>query len=272
MSHMVYQPAFPLRQYVDFIWRTENSGLVRPSRQSIYPDGAMALVVHLKKPTATYFIDANAHSIRVPLLAGPYSRSFQIDPSQPTSVIGVHFRPGAARLFYRVAAHELHNVDIALGELDPAEADHLLNEICSAAGEQAQLHVMEEYLNRKLAQAPAIHPAVSYAIEQLSGSGGVCSVRRIQVDTGLSHTRFIQVFREHVGLTPKLFCRVRRFHGLIDRVQKGLRVNWAELAVDCGYFDQAHLIRDFRAFAGITPLAYSRVLNDGGVGILVPSR
>jgi len=82
------------------------------------------------------------------------------------------------------------------------------------------------------------------------------------LDTGLSHTRFIQLFRENVGLTPKLFYRVRRFRTLPDRIGKGMPVNWAELAVDCGYFDQAHLIRDFRAFAGITPLEYSRAMPD----------
>jgi AraC-like DNA-binding protein len=230
-----------------------------PSRQRVYPNGAMALVLHLKKPTVSFFIDDQPFSIRVPLLAGPYSRSFHVDPSESTAVIGILFRPGAAGLFFPVAAHELHNTDIALSEIDPGEAERLLNDVCSAAGEHAQFLVLERYLNRKLTNAAPIHPAVRYAVEQLLREGAVGSIRRIQLDTGLSHTRFIQLFRENVGLTPKLFCRVRRFHGLLDRMGKGMPVNWAELAVDCGYFDQAHLIHDFRAFAGITPLEYSRI-------------
>jgi AraC-like DNA-binding protein len=259
MSRRVHKPAFPLSQYVELIWRETNSGMP-PSRQRVYPNGAMALVIHLKKPTACFFIDDEPHSIRVPLLAGPYSRSFHIDPSQSTAVIGILFRPGAARMFFPVAAHELHNTDIALSELHPCEADRLLNDVCSAAGEHAQFLVVERYLSRKLINAAPIRPAVRYAIEQLSREGSVRSIGRIQLDTGLSHTRFIQLFRENVGLTPKLFCRVRRFRTLLDRIGKGMPVNWAELAVDCGYFDQAHLIRDFRAFAGITPLEYRRAM------------
>jgi AraC-like DNA-binding protein len=85
-------------------------------------------------------------------------------------------------------------------------------------------------------------------------------IRPIQLASGLSHTRFIQLFHEHVGLTPKLFCRVRRFRSLLDRIEKSMPVNWAELATDAGYFDQAHLIRDFRVFAGITPLEYTRTM------------
>ena len=261
MSRRVHKPAFPLSQYVELIWRVTNSGTL-PSRERVYPNGAMALVIHLKKPTLSFFVDDEPQSIRVPLLAGPYSRSFHIDPSESTEVIGILFRPGAARMFFPVAAHELHNTDIALSELHPGEADRLLNDVCSATGEHVQFQVVERYLNRKLTNAAPIHPAVRYAVEQLSREGAVGSIRRIQLDTGLSHTRFIQLFRENVGLTPKLFCRVRRFHTLLDRVGKGMPVNWAELAVDCGYFDQAHLIRDFRAFAGITPLEYSRAMPD----------
>jgi len=260
MSYKLHEPALPLRRYIDFIWKAEQSGAAS-SRRRIYPDGAMALVIHLKEPTATYFVDDKAHSIRVPLIAGPYSRSFQIDPSQSKLVIGVHFRPGAARLFYPVAAHELRDTDVALSDINPTEADCLLNEICSVADERAQFCVVERYLTRKLAFSAAIHPVIDYAIEQFARAGGMRSIRTVQTDTGLSHTRFIQLFREHVGLTPKLFCRIRRFQRLIGSIQRGIPTNWAELALDCGYFDQAHLIHDFRAFAGVTPLAYSHALH-----------
>lgn len=261
MPLRVHQPAIPLSHYVQLMWFATNAGAAS-SRQRIYPDGAMALVIHLNQRSATYFVDDTAHTIRVPLLAGPYSRSFQFDPSQSTAVLAVLFRPGAMRLFFPITAHELHNRDIALRELSSAEADRLLNQLCSAVGEPARFQVMERYLMQKLKAAAPIPPAVRYGVAQLSRVGVAPSVRKIQADTGLSHTRFIQLFREHVGLTPKLFYRVRRFSTLIQRIEKGLPVNWAELAADCGYFDQAHLIHDFRVFAGITPLAYTRTLAD----------
>ena len=260
MPHRIHKPSLPLSQYVDLMWRVTNSELP-PSRQCVYPNGAMALVIHLKKPTMCFYVDDEPQSIRVPLLAGPYSRSFHIDPSESTAVIGVLFRPGAARMFFPIAAHELHNADIPLSELNPGEADDLLNDVCSANTELAQFLVLERYLNRRLKTAVAIHPAVRYAVEQLS-RGGAMRVRQMQMDTGLSHTRFIQLFHEHVGLTPKLFGRVRRFSRLLDHIEKGLPVKWVEAATDCGYFDQAHLIRDFRAFAGITPLEYTRAMPD----------
>jgi len=268
MSRLVYKPTPPLSRYIESIWQVASSG-GPPSRQRVYPDGAMALVIHLDKPTATYFIDNEPSRVRVPLLAGPFSRSFHFDPSQSTSVIGIAFRPGAARVFFSVAAHELHNTDIALRDLVPDEADLLLNAVCSAKGDQERFLVVEEYLIRKLANGPSVHPAIRYSVDQLSRRAGVRGIRQLQLESGLSHTRFIQLFREQVGLTPKLFCRVRRFRVLLDQIKSGISVNWADLAIDCGYFDQAHLIRDFRAFAGVTPLAYSRAIANSNERSLV---
>ena len=68
--------------------------------------------------------------------------------------------------------------------------------------------------------------------------------------------RFIQIFRDEVGLTPKLLCRVLRFQEVINTIEKRDAVDWVDIALSCGYFDQAHFIHDFRSFAGITPTGY----------------
>jgi methylphosphotriester-DNA--protein-cysteine methyltransferase len=73
---------------------------------------------------------------------------------------------------------------------------------------------------------------------------------------GLSQRRFIQVFRDEVGLTPKLFCRIQRFQEVLRRIGKGQQFEWVDVALDCGYYDQAHFINDFQAFSGLNPTAY----------------
>jgi AraC-like DNA-binding protein len=73
---------------------------------------------------------------------------------------------------------------------------------------------------------------------------------------GLSHRQFIRQFTTSVGMAPKLFARVRRFHLAANRIGTGRAPRWSEFAVECGYADQAHMIRDFRSFAGLTPVQY----------------
>ena len=70
--------------------------------------------------------------------------------------------------------------------------------------------------------------------------------------------RFIEIFRNEVGVTPKAFSRVRRFQHVLGRVERATEVDWTSVACSCGYFDQAHFIHDFREFAGVSPSIYLR--------------
>ena len=84
------------------------------------------------------------------------------------------------------------------------------------------------------------------------------SVAGVVERVGLSPRRFIARFRDEVGLTPKMFCRVHRFRRVIAALQSPQRADWPIIALDCGYFDQAHFIHDFGEFAGVSPSAYLR--------------
>jgi transcriptional regulator GlxA family with amidase domain len=98
-----------------------------------------------------------------------------------------------------------------------------------------------------------LHGAVRYAVTQLGRQRAVASV----VDeVGLSQRRFIELFRNEVGVTPKAFSRVRRFQRVLGAVEDVQDVDWAEVALSAGYFDQAHFIHDFRDFAGVSPSTY----------------
>ena len=100
------------------------------------------------------------------------------------------------------------------------------------------------------------HRAVDRALGLFRNIHTAPAISEIADGIGISSRRFIQLFSDQVGLTPKVFCRVRRFQQALHKVNGGGAIDWADLAAACGYFDQAHFIHDFRAFAGITPTAY----------------
>jgi AraC-like DNA-binding protein len=80
---------------------------------------------------------------------------------------------------------------------------------------------------------------------------------------GFSHRHFIDLFRRETGLTPKLFCRIRRFQQALAEVQARTKIDWADVAYSCGYFDQSHFVHDFVNFSGLNPSAYpERCLED----------
>jgi len=100
------------------------------------------------------------------------------------------------------------------------------------------------------------HPAVRFALHRFFGWMPQPSVSQAVEQVGFSQRRFIQLFSNEVGLTPKLFSRVCRFQNIIQTAHAQNEVNWAAVALDCGYYDQAHFIHDFHSFPGITPSEY----------------
>ena len=105
-------------------------------------------------------------------------------------------------------------------------------------------------------RSPALHPAVTFALDTFAGSPHVDRIAAVADSTGLSAKRFIERFKASVGMAPKQYCRILRFQRALRHAEAGRRVDWTRIALDCGYFDQAHFIHDFRSFAGITPTGY----------------
>ncbi len=119
-----------------------------------------------------------------------------------------------------------------------------------------RVQILERFLLGRMAWERAPHPAVTFALASFQAEAKRRSISEVTAHLGLSPKRFISLFEEAVGLTPKVFCRLLRFQEALRRTHKGQPIRWADLALSCGYFDQAHFIHDFQAFAGMSPSVY----------------
>jgi len=253
-----YTPAPPLSDYVELLWLYED--YTQPhEKERLLPDGSMELVINLSEDRVRVYDPNDAarfHTLHGAIVVGAHSEYFVIDTAQQHSVMGAHFKPGGAFPFFDPPAGELHNMLASLGDLWGGAADELRARLLDAAGPQAKLRMLEQELLVRAAGRLERHPAVAFALREFRGAPNARAIADITGQIGLSAKRFIDVFNGEVGLTPKLFCRVRRFQRALRAVGKGQAVKWAAVAADCGYFDQAHFIRDFRAFSGLNPTGY----------------
>jgi AraC-like DNA-binding protein len=124
---------------------------------------------------------------------------------------------------------------------------------------------LDAFLAARLAEARAPAPGVAWAWAALRATHGATPVGALAAELGWSRRRLASTFREQVGLPPKRYARILRFRHVLRRLDGRPEAQWAEIAYDCGYYDQAHFNRDFRAFAGTTPTDYlGRRLPGGG--------
>lgn len=170
--------------------------------------------------------------------------------AQAQTLVGVRFHPSMARQFLGVAAHELTDSLVDLGSLWGARGEQLRSRLSSAAtGEESVARLAEELRPVEETEAQKM---VLWVAEQ----GGRIRLDDLARFAGLSQRHLRRVFLEQTGVSPKLFCRVVRFRSLVNRLAQEEDANWADLALDYGYYDQSHLVNEFRELSGLTPTSY----------------
>jgi AraC-like DNA-binding protein len=161
----------------------------------------------------------------------------------------------------RMPVSEIEDASFAVEDVWGAEAASIVRErVLAASTPLATLQVlgrcMEDRLRASVLGQKRPHEAVLYMAGALNHCADPARVRRVAERIGMSQRRVTQLFHEQVGVSPKTFHRVRRFQYALRQLRGRHEVDWADLAVACGYYDQAHLANDFRLLAGMTPGAY----------------
>ena len=251
------KPAPPLSDFVDLLWLYEGYDASHENER-LLPDGTVELVINLREDRIRVYDSPDLeqfHSVPGCVVSGPRSEFFVIDTANAASALGVHFKPGGAFPFFREPPAEFNNQTVALECLWGAASSRMRERLLMAPTPQQKFVVLEQCLLEQLAKPLEHHPAVSFAVRQFRGvpHGPVAQMADL---VGFSQRRFIQLFSDEVGLTPKLFCRVSRFQRVVQTVHGLDQVNLAQTALNCGYYDQAHFNHDFQEFAGITPMQY----------------
>ena len=243
-----------LHPFVKLMWAAEpESGLAAnpPAREHVLPTGDMHLAFRLSGPPLRLLgAAAGATALGHAVVGGVRSAHYVREVVASRSV-GVQIHPGAAWPLFGAPASALAETHTPLELLWGLDAERTLLRLHAAGSAQERLDLMEALLAQRLPRVHGLHPAVARGLRDLHAGA---SVQHTVRNSGYSHRRFIELFRDTTGLAPKLYARVLRFQGVLHRLPAAPDV--AQLAYECGYSDQAHFQRDFRAFAGLTPQAW----------------
>jgi AraC-like DNA-binding protein len=172
--------------------------------------------------------------------------------------LGVMFRPGRAAAFLGVPVDELTGRFTALTDLWGSRGRLLEEEVRDLRATRARIERIECELLRRLGRSEEPDERFASLADWIARHRGVVRVEKLSEASGLSRQYLTRKFRRLVGVTPKQFCRLARFDALLQATYQNPQVNWAAVALDCGYYDQAHLIAEFKEFTGLTPSQFFR--------------
>jgi AraC-like DNA-binding protein len=206
-----------------------------------------------------------APDLRDSFVAGLHERSTYVAAEGAAQCVQVDFTPIGAHLFFGVPMHELSNRVVDVEDL-PGRGRSLVDRLEDARSWQARFRLLDRVIESRLAAAATPAPDVVWAWRALTRTNGAVRVSAIAEKVGRSRRHLNRGFREQIGVGPKTAARILRFSRAVELLGRG-PIPLVELAHECAYFDQAHMTREFREFAGTTPGEFATRLIPGG-GIL----
>ena len=255
----VWQTDRRLAEVVASMWFGE--GKVAYQRDRILPSGQSQLLINLGPPQ--YRIEPGPPEVRVPFVDVWYSGLHQgpIDTEAPhgNALLGVAFSARGTFPWLGERMDGLSDRIIALADALGDGALALRERLLNTASLEARFKLVERWLIARLKPRNIVHPAVRWAVDRIAATGGKLSIEDLAVQTGFTRKHLGNLFQQQVGLSPKSLARVHRFRGALDILNRANgEVPWVELAEQCGFYDQSHLINEFRRFTGFSPTELAR--------------
>ena len=235
------------------LWYFEGGELLH-GRERIMPGTTLQLLVNLHEDELRAWHGpafAAAQRTRGAAVSGLYLQPFAIDTHGQRRVVGAVFRPGAAAVVLGVPSDALAGAHTELEALWSAGAATLRERLLEAQSPARVLALLDALLVERI--SGELDPIVTAACRELERGARVAAVAD---HVGLGRKRLGERFSAAVGVSPKAYARLARLQRVLGAAAGPKRLDWAQLAVLCGYYDQAHLIQEFRELSGVTPAHY----------------
>ncbi len=228
------------------------------------PDGTINIVFEFTgKPKYIYKngTDQKIQECRNVWFSGVQKNYLTISAESEEMMV-VAFKPGAGYSLIQKSISNYTNKVFQAEEILGLEILELHKYLKEAKSPEIKFELVENWLESQFNTDDFYTDIIRYAIEAIENSPTQINLSELSDKLGYSQKQFIQLFKKYVGLTPKQFHRIVRFNEILTTVENKENISWTIIAADCGYFDQAHFIKDFQSFSGINPKKYITDIED----------
>ena len=256
-SFRIIYPSKELQPFVRYYWilRVTADGIVS---QRTLPTGCVSLIFHRKER----LFSSNLRDLQPrSFICGQETVFSDVRSTGETEMIVVVFQPHTSKLFFNHPISLFRNLNISIIDTEDKELIELSNRIEDSMNNETCIKFIESFLLNKIIVNPSYYlPRLSEVIKSINSSPNI-STKELAHIACLSEKQFSRVFSDNIGLSPKEFSRIIRIQRALSILKNLPRINFAQLAYDCGYTDQSHMIKEFKQFSGYTPKEFLSLYN-----------
>ncbi len=229
------------------------------------PDGYVNIVIDLTDYPKYIYDNETLKEIqacRNVWVSGIRNSYITIPSGKDSEMFIINFHRGKAYPFVEMPLHELTD-SVVDGDLVLSnEIMDVRQMILEASSVFEKFYAVEKFLLGKFGGKLIVNPFIEFAVDKIVKSPNKMSIAQISNKVGYSQKHLIKLFKDNVGVTPKEFLKIIRFQKAVEEIAAAKEIEWTSLANECGYYDQAHFINDFKIFSGFTPKRYQQMQSD----------
>ena len=256
-----HTPSFPLSEYVNaFIYYDGFDPIHQMDR--FLPDGNTELIINLtEKPQYIYDNETlkEIQTCRNAWVSGVRTRPITIPSGKGSKMLIVAFQKGKAHPFYPLPMNALTDFVVEADLVFGRCIANLREQLLATSSIDRMFRLVEKFLLQQAGYAlspGSAYRCVEYAVASIASQPDRLGLQQLSHQIGYSQKHFISLFKEHVGVTPKQYLKIMRFQRAIQEIENDATRDWSDVAVQNGFYDQAHFINEFRHFSGFTPGEY----------------
>lgn len=226
--------------------------------ERVVPDGFIHLIFELDGYERSVFDHVTGESVltlRDAWLAPMQSNFLTISAHQDSEMIVAQFHPYGVYALLHKSLGVSNEKMLKTSDIEEIDLIQLRTSIIAAENPEKKISILEREVMDSIDESKYPPTFIIEAIHTLRNNAHQKLVDLVQ-SSGYSRKQFIKLFKKYIGLTPKKYQRILRFNEILKRINEGKFISWVDVSLDCGYFDQAHFIKDFKSFSGMNPTAF----------------
>lgn len=249
-----------LNKIVESYWLVKDEKL----KLRILPEGTMNIVFNLGKPVVISDNSNENNTYRESWLSGAHKRFYVQEDPEDCYLVGIKFKQQGAHRFLKFPLFRIANKVIELNQILDGYSIETRERLLDATNLGQIKQTLDRFIIKRADITNNTPDIVDFALKKVQMNGSPSLIKNLCSAANISHKHLITLFNDKVGLSPKLLYRINKFNKAISLTSEQEKVDWSEIAFDCHYYDQAHLINEFRYFSGVSPNKYlKKRLPDG---------
>ncbi len=256
MNYQVHDTIPALHPFVKCFWTLEDNDTIVHERQRVVPDGCMEMIFNYGDRYWQYFRDGSRILQPKSFVFGQISSFIEIEASGAVGIIAARFLPGGAGPFLDMPVTTLENRAVDIKEVFGEKGTALEHSVLNAGDNKQRQELIEGFLLSRLSEPKAIDTITKDCVEIIFRTRGQMDVGELTGQLNINRRNMERKFADGIGMSPKQLSRVIRLQSTLKMLGEKNYTSLTSLAYENGYYDQAHFIKDFKEFTGISPKSF----------------